>query len=71
MKTIAITFSLPPRICLIAGPARAVLDVERAQLLRLEQSPPPLLVAACAARARADAAARGWMLRRAEDGGVR
>jgi hypothetical protein len=74
MITIALTL-YPPRVRLIRGRASSPAEVDaaltaavRAAYIGYAQDPPVLLMMACAAKARAMAAERGWQTRRREGG---
>jgi uncharacterized protein (DUF58 family) len=77
MTTLALTlWPWPPRVRLIRGQASSPADVDaavsaavRAAYIGYAQDPPVLLMTACAGKARAIAAERGWRTRRRE--GVR
>ena len=56
MRTLTIELRWPPCVRMIPGKALTLQGVEL--------DPPPLLVAACAAKARAEAARRGWQTRK-------
>ena len=72
MTTLALTL-WPPRVRLIRGQASSPAEVDaaisaavRAAYIGYAQDPPVLLMMACAGKARAMSAERGWKTRRRE-----
>ena len=68
MKTLAITLTLPPKIRVINGTVEtAIADAVTRTVVEIEKNPPPLIVDACAKRARARSGRLGWKTRKGYD----
>lgn len=65
MKTLTITLTIPPKIRVISGTVdAAIADAVIRTVVEIEKNPPPLIMYACAKRARNRAGRRGWKTRK-------